>query len=292
VRIGSAASRVQLGLVAVVALALTACGGGEPAGTGEETGGPAASQAVSGLPSLGPAASPDVRVLYEGEFEAFGSLAELEGAQGEGSWQVRLSTDFVQLIRPGLEDVSAFTVNREYYQQGMRAQAGPLVVTIASSACPTPTGETLPYTASVLFEDFTYEGCARRGLAEPGEELTWAVDLDALIPAIDACLAGGGAQRPVVTLASVLPPSPDGQVLVSVRMRDATRMRRECFATPDGTQVISTDVLADADVRVGEGEAEFSRAPGAAPGQRRCRTAEAVTGADGAALGWVARRTC
>jgi hypothetical protein len=290
---GLDAARSGQWLAAVaLAMALAGCGGAERDAENVAENDAGAAQATADLPSLGPVASPEVRVLYEGEFEAFGALAELEGAQGEGSWRLRLASDFVQLIRPGLEDVSAFTVNREYYQQGMRAQAGPLIVTIASSACPTPVGETLPYTASVLFEGFLYEGCARRGLAERGEEPTWAVDLDALVPAIDACLAAGAGGRPVVTQASILPPSPEGQVLVSVRMRDSARVRRECVATPDGAQVVDVNVLADADVRMGEGEAEFTRAPGPAPAERRCRTTEPVASAAGEALGWVSRRTC
>jgi hypothetical protein len=286
--------RGRLGLLLATAVFLAACGGGD--GGADSAGGDApadsAFQAASELPSLGPEATPDVRVLYEGEFEAFGSLSGLEGAEGEGSWRLRLADDFVQLIRPGLEDVSAFTIERGYYQQGMRAQAGPFVVTIASNACPTPTGETLPYTASVLFEDFLYEGCARRGLAQPGEELTWAVDLEALIPAIDACLAAGAGSGAVVTLASIMPPTDSGQALVSVRLRDGSRVRRECLATPDGSQVIGIEVLADADVWTGEGEAEFTRASGRAPAAARCRSVVPVSSAGGTALGWIAQRTC
>lgn len=286
-KMGAGVGRFRTMAVAMSAAALlSACGGGAP-GEGEAEGGDAgAATAAAGVPSLGPEASPEVRALYEGEFEAFGSLSGLAEASGEGSWQLRLSNDFAQFIRPGLEDVPAYTVNRQYYAQGMRAQAGALIVTIVNAECPSPTGEALPYTASVLFEDFTYEGCARRGLAQPGEELTWAVDLEALTPAIDACLAGHAGERHVVTLASVLPPAPDGQVLVSVRLRDASRERRECFATPDGGRIISDELLSDADVRAGEGEAEFTRSPGPAPSGGRCRTVEEVDG------GWLSRRTC
>lgn len=277
--------RTMVGALSAAAL-LSACGG--DGASGDESGGdgPEASAPTAGLPSLGTEASPEVRALYEGEFEAFGALSGLAEASGEGSWQLRLSNDFAQFIRPGLEDVPAYTVNRRYYAQGMRAQAGALTVTIVNAECPAPTGESLPYTASVLFEDFTYEGCARRGLAQPGEELTWAVDLEALTAAIDACLAAHPGERQVVTLASVLPPAPDGQVLVSVRLRDATRERRECFATPDGGRIISDELLSDADVRAGEGEAEFTRSPGPAPSGGRCRVVEDVAG------GWLSRRTC
>ena len=276
---GADVGQIRMMAAALTAAAvLAACGGATP-GEGETEGADAgASPAASGLPSLGPEASPEVRALYEGEFEAFGSLSGLAEASGEG--------DFAQFIRPGLEDVPAYTVNRQYYAQGMRAQAGALMVTIVNAECPSPTGEALPYTASVLFEDFTYEGCARRGLAQPGEELTWAVDLEALTPAIDACLTAHSGERHVVTLASVLPPAPDGQVLVSVRLRDASRERRECFATPDGGRIISDELLSDADVRAGEGEAEFTRSPGPAPSGGRCRTVEEVAG------GWLSRRTC
>lgn len=284
---GAGVGQIRTMVAALSAAALlTACGADGAVG-GESGGGDLeASPSTAGLPPLGPDASPEVRALYEGEFEAFGALSGLAEASGEGSWQLRLSNDFAQFIRPGLEDVPAYTVNRRYYAQGMRAQAGALTVTIVNAECPAPTGESLPYIASVLFEDFTYEGCARRGLAQPGEELTWAVDLEALTAAIDACLAAHPGERHVVTLASVLPPAPDGQVLVSVRLRDAARQRRECFATPDGGRIISDELLSDADVRAGEGEAEFTRSPGPAPSGGRCRAVEDVAG------GWLSRRTC
>jgi len=290
VRIGR---QVILAVVAAGLLTLSGCNRGGQ-GADQASSGQAASgeNQASNLPSLGAEAKPEVRALYEGEFEAFGSLSGLADAQGEGSWGVRLSNDFAQLIRPGLEDVVSYTVNRGYYAQGMRAQAGPMVLTIVNAPCATPTGETLPYTASVLFEDFTYEGCARRGLAEPGEELTWAVDLEALMPAIDACLAAHAGERNVITLASVLPPTSDGQVLVSVRLRDGSRQRRECFASPDGGRILGDELVSDTDVRAGEGDAEFTRVPGPPPAALRCRAVEAVNNAAGAPAGWLARRTC
>lgn len=293
----SKATSAQMGGARAIALALSlialsACGGSDPEGKAEGGQAEAPASHAPQLASLGAKASPQVAALYSGEFQAFGVLSGI-GSGDEGAWEVVLSDDFVQFMRPGLEDVVSFSVAREAYEQGMRAEAGPLTITVSNAACALPNGVSLEYTASVVFEDIVYEGCARRGAAAPGERLTWAVALPELLPAINACLDRQGG-RAAVTMAIMLPPEGEAPALVSVRLRDADQSRRECLVTRDGGEVRSFEVVSDGagHGRVGDGDAEFVRAPGPAPREGQCRSVEAVPGPGGQPVGWLLRRTC
>src|SRR5262245_45154775 len=106
-------------------------------------------QAGQKLASLGPAATPEQRTLYEGEFTASGGLGV--GA-GEGAWELRLTSDYAEFSRPGLGEDGGVAGSRDYRAQGMRVTAGPLVVTIRAQDCPLPDGQSLPYVAPVLLQ--------------------------------------------------------------------------------------------------------------------------------------------
>jgi hypothetical protein len=282
--------------LALCALAvLTSCGR-NASENNAETGESVASQSGPTPPELadlGGPASADVRALYAGEFQSFGVLSGV-GEGDEGAWELVLSDEFAQFVRPGLQDVVSYSVAREIFAKGARANAGPLTITLAQAPCALPNGTALDYTASVVFEDIVYEGCARRGVTAPGERLTWAVALPELLPAINACLDRQEGRRATVTVASLLPPEQDGAQLVTVRLREADQTRRECLATRDGTEVRSFEYVPESagEGRGGEGDAEYTRAPGPAPREGQCRAVEAVPGVGGAPSGWLMRRTC
>jgi hypothetical protein len=174
----------------------------------------------------------------------------------------------------------------------MRVSAGPLTITLQRGACPIPSGEAMEYTASIVFEGVVYSGCARRGIADGGMSAGWAVAIEELAPAIEACLARGGEPPIVVTTASMLPSDGENQPTVSVRMRDSNRLRRECVATPDGGSIVAVDAVADSDTRLGEDDPSFVPASQGEPRARSCREVSAVSTESGRMLGWLVRRTC
>ncbi|HWA01705.1 MAG TPA: hypothetical protein VG841_15460 [Caulobacterales bacterium] len=242
-----------------------------------------AQMAAQQLAALGGPANAETQALYQGEFQASGSL-DAQGS-GEGAWELRLLNDYAQLSRPGLGEDGGIPGPREFHEKGMRVVAGPLTITLQAQTCTISTGQAFDYTAHVLFEGVDYEGCARRGVIE-GERPTWASVLPELIPAIDACLARVADKPARVTIASALD---EGQV--SVRVREADGDRRECIAAADGSTVTAYEAVSDLDRRNGEGDPEFQRG-GNAPAARQCRAITEAKSAAGETLGWLISRSC
>lgn len=245
--------------------------------------------AAQQLAALGGPANAAQRALYEGEFQASGSIAALgegesEGVGGEGAWELRLLDDYAQFARPGLGEDGAIPGEREYHERGMRVVAGPLTITIMQQQC-SASGLELGYVAYVLFEGVSYQGCARRGIDE-GARPTWASVLPELIPAIDACMARVSARPARVTFASSID---GGQVMVRVRESDGSR--RECIAAAGGGEVALYEPISDLDRRAGESDPEFQRG-GSEPSARQCRTVEAAMSRSGEQIGWLIRRSC
>ncbi|HVY85787.1 MAG TPA: hypothetical protein VG943_11675 [Caulobacterales bacterium] len=281
-RIGAA-----LALAGALAL-LPACQPQQPSGSGDEASSTAptdeereAQMAAQQLAALGGPANAETQALYQGDFQASGSL----DANGEGAWELRLLNDYAQLSRPGLGEDGGVPGPRDFHEKGMRVVAGPLTITIQAQTCPISNGQNFDYTAHVLFEGVDYEGCARRGVSE-GDSSTWASVLPDLIPAIDACLARASAKPARVTIASALD---EGQV--SVRLREADGDRRECIVTADGATVSAYESLSDVDRRNGESDPEFQRG-GSAPAARHCQAVTEAKSASGASLGWLISRSC
>lgn len=240
--------------------------------------------AAEQLAALGGPASAEQRALYEGEFQASGGIDALssDGAGAEGAWELRLLDDYIQFLRPGLGEDGGIPTERDYRERGMRVAAGAVTVTLMQQAC-TASGIELPYTAHVLFEGVSYQGCARRGINE-GERPTWASVLPELMPAINTCMQRATSRPARVTFASTL-----SEEEVSVRIREANGSRHECIALNGQISVYET--LSDEDRRSGEGHPEFQ--PGAErPAARNCRTVEPAMGRGGDQLGWLIRRSC
>lgn len=270
-----------LGLVLAVALIGCQRQAGAP---GEETAPSSPSNAqreaelaAEQLAAIGGRANAAQRAAFEGEFQASGSLDTLGSA--EGAWELTLLEDYAQFTRPGLGDDGGVSGDRDYRERGVRVVAGPLTITIKQEAC-SASGVELPYVANVLFEGVSYQGCARRGVAE-GARPTWASVLPELLPAIDACLARVRSPQARVTFASALE---DGEV--SVRIREADGTRQVCTSGGNGVQLES---LSDLDTAPGEGDPEFLR--GAEP-PRRTACAEQALDRSGAVVGWLIRRRC
>lgn len=241
--------------------------------------------AAEQLAALGGAANAQQRALYEGEFHASGGIDALASdGGGEGAWELQLLDDYAQFSRPGLGDDGAIPGERDYRERGMRVVAGPLTITIIAAPC-TASGLQLPYVAHVLFEGVAYQGCARRGIEE-GARASWASVLPELVPAIDACVARVSARPARVTFATALD---EGQV--SVRLRDADGVRRECIVNAAGGEIAVFEPISDVDRRAGEGDPEFQRG-GAEPRARECRAVEPAAGRGGEQLGWLIRRSC
>lgn len=244
--------------------------------------------AAQQLAALGRPANAAQRALYEGDFQASGSIDALSSpdaaAAAEGAWELRLLEDYAQFARPGLGEDGGIASERGYYENGMRVVAGALTITIMRQSC-SASGLDLEYVAYVLFEGVSYQGCARRGIDE-GARATWASLLPELIPAIDACLARAESRPARVTFASSLD---EGQVLV--RLRESNGSRRECIAAAGGGDIAVFEPVSDLDRRAGEGDPEFQRGS-APPRAENCRSVEAATNRAGEHLGWLIRRSC
>jgi uncharacterized membrane protein len=276
-------------LVLAGALALAACQR-QSETVDENAGGPSnaereAEVAAEQLAALGGPANATQRALYTGEFQASGGIDALasDGAGAEGAWELRLLDDYAQLSRPGLGEDGGITSERDYRERGMRVVAGAVTITIMQQAC-AASGLNLDYTAYVLFEGVSYQGCARRGIDE-GARPTWASVLPELIPAIDACMGRVESRPARVTFASSID---EGQVMVRVRESDGSR--HECIAAAGGGGVALWEPISDLDRRAGEGDPEFQRG-GGTPREQACRV-EAVSGRSGEALGYLIRRSC
>jgi hypothetical protein len=247
-----------------------------------------AALAATQLAALGGPANAAQRALYEGEFQASGSIDALGqgegGAGGEGAWELSLLADYAQFARPGLGEDGAIPGERDYHERGMRVVAGPLTITIMQQQC-SASGLELGYVAYVLFEGVSYQGCARRGI-DGGQRPTWASVLPELLPAIDACMARVSARPARVTFASSID---EGQVMVRVRESDGSR--RECIAAAGGGDVALYEPISDLDRRAGESDPEFQRG-GGQPAARQCRTAEPAVARSGEQIGWLIRRSC
>jgi len=264
-------------------LALAACQQNVPAPGEASSSSPSDAQreaqmAAEQLAALGGPADAATKANYQGEFQASGGVEG--GGADEGAWELRLLADYAQFTRPGLGDDGGPTSEREYHQRGMRVVAGDLTITISQETCTTGSGLQLPYTAHVLFEGVSYQGCARKGIDE-GQRPTWASALPDLMPAIDACLAHVASRPARVTFAGAVD---EGQV--DVRIREADGSRRECFADTAGSAVSSYEPVSDVDRRSGEGDPEFQRG-GSQPAAQRCRTVEQA-----GTYGWLIHRSC
>jgi uncharacterized membrane protein len=264
----------------IAALALAACGQNGPGAAADGVAGPKPVDIEKELAALGPVAAPDVKALYDGEFEAVGS---------EPFWRLDLLNEWASFTRPGLQDVGGLPTRRDYRAQGARIVAGPLVITLRAGACQHESGETFPYKAEVDFEGVSYDGCARRG-DNDAQSGNWADNLADLIPAIDACLARAENKPARVTIAYA---EEEGK-LISVRLLDAEGGRYECKTAPAGGTVQYWDTLADRNVLQGERDPMFTRAPGAAAkgGKDGCQKSDPAKAPDGQELGWLTRSTC
>jgi uncharacterized membrane protein len=231
------------------------------------------------LAALGAPATPEVKAQYAGEFEAVGV---------EPDWNATFLADYVNFVRPGLDEVNAIAKPRDIRALGAFVEAGPLTVTVRAGACSYGEGgETYPFSATVLFEGVAYEGCARQTSgASTAAKKSWADALSQYLPAIDACLARVQAKPGRVTIAY---PGDEGQT--SVRLLEADGGRSECVVAADGATVLSVEGLADRNIVAGERDPLFTRAP-TAPPQRACLSSEPVAGSSGAVIGHLSRKTC
>jgi hypothetical protein len=298
-----------LAVVGAFAL-LSACS--QPTATSTDTSqaGPSDSEreaqmAAQQLAALGGAADAATQALYQGEFEASGSLEEASSgdtdtaqgadtpstaAQGggetgsEGAWELKLLNDYAQFVRPGLGQDGGIPGQRNIHAKGMQVVAGPLTITLMARECSLPNGVKLPYSANVLFEGVSYQGCARRGVATTGIASTWASVLPELMPAINACLARVSSRPGRVTTAST---QDEGQV--SVRIRESDGSRRDCVVDSHGQQVTHYDPVSDVDRRTGEGDPEFQLGA-TAPHAGRCQIVAEAKDNAGAHLGWLIER--
>lgn len=277
-------------LLVAAAMALSGCQRQGDAPTENGAGAPSNAEreaeiAAEQLAALGGPANAGQRALYEGEFQASGGLDPAATGEGsEAAWELRLLNDYAQFSRPGLGEDGGIPGERDYRERGMRVVAGPLTITIMQQAC-SVSGLELGYVAHVLFEGVAYQGCARRGAGED-VRATWASVLQELIPAIDACVARASARPVRVTLATAID---EGQV--SVRLREANGLRRECIADASGAAVSVYEPVSDLDRRVGEGDPEFQRG-GSQPRAQNCREVEPALSRSGEQLGWLIRRSC
>lgn len=268
-------------------LLLSACGqGGAPGSNSAPGEAPPAiteeeiqAKAKAMLASLGAPATPEAQAQYAGEFELAGA--------SEPDWSATLLPDYVLFSRPGLDEVNAIPSPRNVRAQGVYIEAPPLTIVVRAGQCTYGEGgESFPFSATVLFEGVSYEGCARQTANASHASSSWADALSQYLPAIDACLARVQAKPGRVTIAY---PGEDGQT--SVRLLESDGGRSECVVGADGTSVVSVEGLADRNTVRGERDPLFTRAP-TAPPSGKCYASEPVNGSNGAVIGHLSRRTC
>lgn len=149
---------------------------------------------------------------------------------------------------------------------GARFASGVLVAEALEKPCVGASGETYPLTFSVRQETGeVLAGCGYR---------RWDNALEALIPAIDACLKIAPHKAPITFAAA------DGAGGVRVRFDDGEP--QECQVNAAGAARFTP---AETPVP-GERDPMFHRAPGVNPGGECYQAAEA-RGKDGALLGWL-----
>jgi uncharacterized membrane protein len=283
-RIGPIRSLAATAAIAV----LSACGQtgpGASSGPGNDgSTGPAISEeeikakAKGMLAALGAPATPDVKAAYAVEFEAAGA---------EPDWSATILDNYVLFTRPGLDEVQSSATPRDVRAQGAYIEAGPLTLTVRAGQCTYGEGgEAYPFSATVLFEGVSYEGCARPAANASRSTKRWSAALSQYLPAIDACLPRVQAKPGRVTIAY---PSEDGQTFV--RLLEADGGRLECVVGADGTTVVSVEPLSDRNVVDGERDPIFTRAP-TAPPAGSCFASDPVAGSGDAVIGHLSRRTC
>ncbi len=117
------------GLLAALALgaSLAACGQSGPGASNDGAAGPSPWISRRSFRRSARSPAPDVKALYEGEFEAVGS---------EPFWRLDLLNEWASFTRPGLQDVGGLPSRRDYRAQGARFVAGPLVITLRAGSLP------------------------------------------------------------------------------------------------------------------------------------------------------------
>jgi len=230
------------------------------------------------LAALGAPATADVKAQYAAEFEAAGA---------EPDWSATIIDNYVLFTRPGLDEVQSSATPWNVRAQGVYVEAGPLTITVRAGQCAYGEGgEAYPFSATVLYEGVSYEGCARPAANATRSIKRWSAALSQFLPAIDACLPRVQAKPGRVTIAY---PGEDGETFV--RLLEADGGRLECVVGADGTTVASVEPLSDRNVVDGEREPIFTRAP-TAPPSGACLASEPVAGSGDAVIGHLTRRTC
>jgi uncharacterized membrane protein len=291
----SVAGTISRLVVAGLALGLLGCGPKPDAGNGDT---PLKGEGVGGQvlteeekqarvaalrSSLGAPASADSSNNYNQPIEALGV---------EPYWTLTLLEEFATFQRPGLEEISGYTAQREVFAEGEFISVGPLAVAIRPAACTLgERAEQLPYKVTVMFEGDSFEGCGRAA-GETGLTGGWAMALPEMLPAVDACLSKAQAKPGRVTIAYPRQSldETEGAVTPAVRVLEADGGRFECVIDASKPGGVELQALSDRDQISGENEPVFTRSPTAAPKGDCWKSEEAKV--NGATVGWFSRKSC
>ena len=119
-------------------------------------------------------------------------------------------------------------------------------------------------------------GCATGpGHGSAGADLGWAEVLPAVMPAIDRCMAAGGADAVAVSKAWII-----GEQLAVVRVLEKGGAREDCVAAAAGDRVLMTEPVPAQSRQGDEGQPLFTPA-GRSPPQGSCYTTRAAPNANG-----------
>jgi uncharacterized membrane protein len=285
----------NLGLAGVLAIAIIGCGQGQKGAEGALKGEGIAGAALTEeqkkarvdelRASLGAPAAQGAENPFAGPIDAVGL---------EPFWSLTLLEEFATFQRPGLEEISSFAGQRELFVNGAMVTSGPLSIALKPTPCTLSEGaETLPFSATVMFEGDAYEGCARPSSGDGGGIVGgWAMALPEFLPAIDTCLAKAQAKPARVSIAYLRQGMDETEAAgtPAVRIIEADGGRFECIINPAKPGGVELQPLSDRDTLTGEREPMFTRAPNAAPTGGCWKSEEARSG--GGVVGWLSREAC
>ncbi|MET0545840.1 MAG: hypothetical protein ABWZ40_05990 [Caulobacterales bacterium] len=219
---------------------------------------------------------PNPNAAFEGPFTGGGM---------EPFWAARIEKGKLTLQRPEAEPVTVSIGALKPKDGVAKVTKNKLTLIVTAQPCTDPSGMEQAYRMLVVYSGDAYEGCARVG--EPPKDKDWSAELDAYLPAIDACLTKARAQN-IDARVTVAYPRTRGHTGVRLSGADG---RWECDAKTDGGAVSFLDPIGEEDVLPGEWAPLFTRAPGLAPEGKCNRNVEAKS-AGGAALGWLTYESC
>ncbi|MBU6371125.1 MAG: hypothetical protein KJS97_00235 [Alphaproteobacteria bacterium] len=184
----------------------------------------------------------------------------------EPGWRLDVAPEGLVFSHPGGVVKAAYSAP-QMDEAGAMLSSGKIKARLLVQPCDEASGATAPMRARVDVQGVgTFDGCAYA---------RWDNGLEALIPAIDACLGATTEPSPVIFAA----PLASGTLVRLRGVEDGERY--DCVVDPSG---LASILQSEAPIAPGERDPTFTRAPTDTP-PRACEAVE-IKGKDGVLLGW------